>query len=191
MCYGQVLQFGPCVEVKTMQYFDLEEFLGQWYEIERFPIWYEQSGDCAYKRIQHCGRRVEIEHVYVRDGIQFILHLNTTFAPGDEAVFVIPESNIDPVGIPLTVLTTDYRNYAIVYGCKTSDTLGLKYITAWIMSRQPTLPEEFLQKAYHEINSLPSVSSIYLEKVDQSAARCQAHWTAHVQAVNYTNDDQK
>lgn len=83
-----------CLVIYSIKTFSFFQFLGTWYEIERFPIWYEQFGDCAYKRIQYCGRRVEIEHAYVRDGIQFVLHLNTTYVPGDAAVFVVQESNI-------------------------------------------------------------------------------------------------
>lgn len=70
------------------------QFLGVWYEIARFPTWYEHFGACAYKTIQYCGRRIEIEHVFVRDGIQFVLHVNSTYYPGDEAVFTIQENNI-------------------------------------------------------------------------------------------------
>uniref|UniRef100_A0A2H1VRJ6 SFRICE_003430 n=1 Tax=Spodoptera frugiperda TaxID=7108 RepID=A0A2H1VRJ6_SPOFR len=189
-CGGQVLQFGKCPDVKTMQYFDVEAFLGQWYEIERFPIWYEQYGDCAYKRLQYCGRRVEIEHVYVRDGVQFVLHLNTTYIPGHEAVFEIHESNIDPIGIPFSVISTDYKNYAVVYGCKNNESLGLKYISAWILSRQSTLPEEYLKLAYRDVNSVPYVSQIYMEKVNHSASRCTSHWTAHIQPIYFNEDEQ-
>ncbi|KAG6455307.1 hypothetical protein O3G_MSEX009128 [Manduca sexta] len=126
-CVGQVLQFGDCAAVETMRYFDLVSFLGTWYEIERFPTWFEDYGQCAYKRIQYCNRRVELEHAFIRDGIQFILHVNSTYNPGDEAIFVIQENSIDPVGIPLSVITTDYTNYAVVYGCKTNEALGIKY----------------------------------------------------------------
>ncbi|KAH9643020.1 hypothetical protein HF086_013581 [Spodoptera exigua] len=139
-CNGQVLQFGTCPDVKTMQYFDVEEFLGQWYEIERFPIWYEQY---------------------------------------------------DPIGIPFSVISTDYKNYAVVYGCKNNESLGLKYISAWILSRQSTLPEEYLSLAYRDVNSVPSVSQIYMEKVNHSATRCSSYWTAHIQPIYFNQDGQK
>ncbi|XP_075983183.1 lopap-like [Anticarsia gemmatalis] len=186
LCEGQVLQFGTCVEVESMQYFDIERFLGEWYEIERFPVWYEQYGNCAYKRLQYCGRRVEIDHVYVKEGIQFSLRVNSSYAPGDEAVFVIPETNIDPIGIPLQVISSDYTNYAVLYGCKSNEELGIKYLVAWILSRTSSLLEDILQKARRELDSIPFANVIYLEKVDHTDRQCAHHWTAHVQAENIT-----
>lgn len=57
-------------------------------------MWYEGYGQCAYKHFEACGRLIEIEHGYVKDGINFALHINTTYAPGDEAIFDIPTNNI-------------------------------------------------------------------------------------------------
>ncbi|XP_053613667.1 insecticyanin-A-like [Plodia interpunctella] len=189
---SQVLQFGRCTDVKTMEYFQLEKFLGLWYEIERFPIWYEDYGSCAYKRIQACGRHIEIDHSFIRDGVQYILHVNSSYVPGDDAVFVIEHNNIDPMGVPLTIITTDYTNYAVVYGCNFNEHIGIKYISAWILSRNSTLDTETRDKARLELNAIPYASVAYLEPVPQSEADCDFHWTAHVQSVNmenYINND--
>ncbi|KOB68096.1 Biliverdin binding protein-I, partial [Operophtera brumata] len=159
-------------------------FLGQWYEVARFPTWYENYGACAYKRIQYCGRRIEIEHVFVRDGIQYVLHVNSSYTPGDEAVFAIQENNIDPVGIPLNVISTDYTNYALVYGCRNNTEIDLKYINAWVLSRKPTLAEDILLKVYSELNAVPNANVAFLETVEQREEKCRFYWTAHVQAVD-------
>ncbi|KAM3960490.1 insecticyanin-A [Aphomia sociella] len=178
----QVLQFGECPDVETMKYFDLERFLGLWYEIERFPAWYEHSGHCAYKRIQACGRKVEIEHAYVKDGIQYVLHVNSSYTPGDKAVFIIEESNIDPIGIPFSVINTDYENYAVVYGCKYNENMDIKYISGWILSRSLTLSPEQQMQARMELNSLPFANAAYLERVNQGENDCTHHWVAHIQS---------
>ncbi|XP_072929713.1 lopap-like [Epargyreus clarus] len=188
ICSTQVLLFGKCVEVETMKYFNIDNFLGKWYEIQRYPAWYEKHGHCPYKRIQACGRRIEVEHGYVKDGIQFILHVNSTYAPGDEAVLNFEENNIDPVGIPMTVISTDYTNYALVYGCKYKENVDLKYFAAWILSREPTLSDELLQKTRDELNSIPYASVAYLETVGHE--KCDFHWTAHVHAVNVSGEDE-
>ncbi|XP_026763826.2 apolipoprotein D-like [Galleria mellonella] len=177
----QILHFGKCAEVETMRYFDLERFLGIWYEIERFPTWYEENGHCAHKRIQACGRTVVIEHYFIRNGIQYVLQMNSTYSPGDEAVFEIEESNIDPVGIPFSVITTDYDNYAIVYGCKYNEHIHIKYISAWILSRTSTLSPELREQARSELTSIPFANAAYLQTVEQGERYCTYHWTAYVQ----------
>ncbi|CAB3248817.1 unnamed protein product [Arctia plantaginis] len=187
LCTGQVLQFGTCGDVPPMQFFDLERFLGEWYEIERFPHWYERYGECAYLRFQYCERRVEIEHIYVRTGVRFILQQNSSYAPGDEAIFMIDSSNIDPIGIPMSVLNTDYSNYAVVYGCKYNENLDIKYLSAWILSRTSDLSEEMLQRAYQVLNSIPYANIAYLEKVEQRTNLCKFHWTAVIAAENITD----
>ncbi|KAI8424825.1 hypothetical protein MSG28_006754 [Choristoneura fumiferana] len=94
----------------------------------------------------------------------------------------------DPVGIPISVITTDYTNYAIIYGCKSNLDTDIKYISAWILSRTTTLDPETLNKARLELNSIPYASAVYLEPVDQRESKCNAHWTAHIQAVNVHED---
>ncbi|CAH2044961.1 unnamed protein product, partial [Iphiclides podalirius] len=186
---NQVLQFGPCGKVQPVKFFDLEKFLGLWYEVERFPAWYEESAKCASKRFQACGRRIEIEYAFVRDAIQYILHVNSTYIPGDDAVFTFEKNNIDPVGIPLSVIATDYTNYAILYGCRMNEQLDIKYISAWILSRSKILPSHILETAYREINSLSYVSTAYLEPVDQNDSNCAHHWTAHVHAEDAKEEE--
>lgn len=65
--------------------------------IERFPAWYEEFGSCAFKTIDFCGTRIEIAHGFVRNEIQYILHVNSSYTPGDEAVFEIKENNIGKI----------------------------------------------------------------------------------------------
>ncbi|XP_023938807.2 apolipoprotein D [Bicyclus anynana] len=185
-CLGQVILFGDCKEVKTMEYFEIERFLGQWYTIQRIPSWYEENGQCSYKLVQQCERSIVFQHRSIRGGIEYMFHINSTYAPGDEAVFVIPKNNIDPFGIPLSVLRTDYTNYAIVYGCKYNQMLNFKYVLTWILSRSTTLPPDILDTAYEELYPLPGGLG-YMERVDHSPELCDYHWTAHVQAV-YKND---
>ncbi|XP_041969308.1 lopap-like [Aricia agestis] len=192
LCNGQVLQIGLCPEVESMKYFEMEKFLGTWYEMQRFPTWYEDYGQCAYKIFDYCGRRLEISHGYIKDRVEYVLHVNTTYAPGDEAVFTTPKSNIDPVGIPLVVVDTDYKDYAVIYGCK-SDDLRIKYISAWILSRSYSLDEETLSKARDILVKRTSSSAVYLETVHHSPELCDSYWTAHVQAqyVNTTEVDEE
>lgn len=57
-------------------------------------MWYEISGSCAFKTIEFCGNQIEIQHGFVKNNIQYILHVNSSYNPGDEAVFEIKENNV-------------------------------------------------------------------------------------------------
>ncbi|CAG4957166.1 unnamed protein product [Colias eurytheme] len=185
---GQILQFGECKDVKTMELFQIDKFLGKWYVIEKFPIWYETDGHCAYKVFQLCGRRVRIQSGYIKGDIQYVLHVNSTYASGDEAVFSIEANNVDPVGVPLSVISTDYTNYSVLYGCRVNGNLQLKYVNAWILSRSTTLSDDLLEQAHHQLKLLPDANTVYLEKEDHSA--CSYQWTAQIHAVNINSGNE-
>ncbi|CAK1550409.1 unnamed protein product [Leptosia nina] len=170
-----------------MEYFQIDKFLGKWYVIEEFPVWYEENGHCAYKVFELCGRELKIQSGFIKRNIQYIVYVNSTYNSGDEAVFKINKSNIDPVGMPLSVISTDYANYSLVYGCRLNENLQLKYISAWILSRSKSLSSELLDQAYRELNSLPSASSAYLQKVNHSDTMCSYQWTAEIHAVDINN----
>ncbi|XP_013170971.1 PREDICTED: lopap-like isoform X1 [Papilio xuthus] len=186
---NQVLLFGPCIEVETVKFFDIEKFLGLWYEIERFPTSYEEFGQCAYKRFQACGRRIEIEHGFIKNDILYIVHVNSTYAPGNDAIFKFKKNNIDSLGIPMSILATDYTNYAVVYGCKNNDTIDIKYISAWILSREKELSPEILETAHRELNKIPYASTVYLKPVLQNIEKCTHQWTAHFNAKDVIDEE--
>ncbi|KAG7297775.1 hypothetical protein JYU34_018517 [Plutella xylostella] len=182
----QVIQFGSCPQVDTVRYFQLEKFLGRWYEIERYPAWYEKAGRCAYKELKQCGRRISIQHVFVRDDIEYVLHTNSTYDRGAEAVFVVAGNNVDPIGIPFLVVATDYANFAVVYGCVDNIDENLKYLSTWILSRERTLDAARMKEAYDVIRSIPGSSPVYLQTVEHDDRKCAHIWTAHVHAQNMT-----
>ncbi|GBP17938.1 hypothetical protein EVAR_7931_1 [Eumeta japonica] len=63
-----------------------------WYEIERYPTWYERRGHCAAKVLTQYEDGVELEHSFVRDGIEYVLHVNATV--GEGATIAVNGSNI-------------------------------------------------------------------------------------------------
>ncbi|CAF4867559.1 unnamed protein product [Pieris macdunnoughi] len=186
---SQILQFGNCSNITTMDYFQIDKFLGKWYVIEQYPVWYEEDGHCAFKVFELCERRVRIQSGYVKDKIQYIVTVNSTYYSGDDAIFEIEKNNIDPVGVPLSVITTDYANYSLLYGCRVNENLQLKYMTAWILSRSLTLSPDILETAYRELNAIPDASSGYLQTVDHNESKCAYQWTAEIHAVNTSTND--
>ncbi|KAL4702762.1 hypothetical protein ACJJTC_002302 [Scirpophaga incertulas] len=186
---SQILQFGACPIVETVKYFDIERFLGQWHVLERYPVWYEDSGQCSSKRIETCGRRVEIEYTFVQEGVQYVLKMNSTYKPGDEAIFYIQDNRIDPISVPVNVIATNYIDYALIYGCKVSPNYNIKYTVAWILSRNKFLPEQTLQFLRLELNAIPYTSPAYLKLVSHDEESCTYHWTANIQAPDIDEEE--
>lgn len=89
--------------------------------------------------------------------LQFKLHLF--------AVFTSPDS--PPA--PYWVLSTDYDNYALVYSC--TDLLMLHADFVWILSRQPTLPDDTLEELHNILRSL-NVSVDKLLYTNQDPVSC-------------------
>ncbi|CAH0400612.1 unnamed protein product [Chilo suppressalis] len=176
----QMLNFGPCPIVETVNFFDIERFLGSWYVIERYPTWYE-DGQCSHKRFEACGRRIEIEHVFIREGVQFVLQVNSSYNPGDEAVFQMQDNIIERIGIPIEVVATDYSEHALLYGCKYHPYHNIKYTLAWILSRNQTLPEQTINDLKTTFNKIPYSSLSFLERVRHDSDICAHSWTAHVE----------
>lgn len=44
---SQVLRFGRCPTVKTVSNFEEPRFLGVWYEIRRYPFFFNLGGKCV------------------------------------------------------------------------------------------------------------------------------------------------
>ncbi|GBP17939.1 hypothetical protein EVAR_7932_1 [Eumeta japonica] len=125
--------------------------------------------------------REEVDNKYVRRGhvVHHVVAVGA-FVYVDRAVDAFEDK--DPVAIPMSVVATDYQNYAVIYGCKQNDELAFKYVSAFILSRRRSLTEQILENARNVINTLPHSSTIYLETVSQSNDDCDRYWTAHVQA---------
>lgn len=132
-----------------------------------------------------CGRRIDIEHKYVKNEIEYIIQLNSTYAPGDDAVFEVRPTNVDPIGMPLSVLATDYNNYAILFGCKSNDQFRIRYITAWILSRHPYLDPDTLDQALKFLNTIPMANNAHFLDVRHDNKTCTYNWTAQINVVSY------
>lgn len=72
---------------------------------------------------------------------------------------------------PYWVLSTDYDNYALVYSCTDLGLLHMEF--AWILSRQPSLPEETLEELHSTLSTI-GVRVNKLLTTNQDAAYCSS-----------------
>ncbi|XP_018556365.1 apolipoprotein Db [Lates calcarifer] len=143
---AQTYHWGPCPAPKVQPNFNLQQYLGKWYEIEKLPAAFER------------GKCIEANYAIRKDGT--IQVLNSQFykdkfrtAEGTAVVQDLREparlgvsfSYFTPYS-PYLVLTTDYTTLSVVYSC--TDILRLFHVEyAWILGRSRFLPPETVRYA--------------------------------------------
>ena len=115
-----------CPKTLVEQDFDLEKYLGNWYELHRSKGQTGETGECATQNIttrsdgllgiENAESPVEANGTFgARTGIQAKAKQNNP--ANHEARLGLKFSNWQPVWFAYDVLYTDYENIAIVYSC--------------------------------------------------------------------------
>ncbi|KAI5940239.1 Apolipoprotein D [Manis javanica] len=131
-----------CPAPPVQEDFDVNKYLGRWYEIEKIPVSFEK-GSCIqanYSLMENGNIKVinqemrpdgtvnQIEGEASQDNLTEPAKLGVKF------FWLMPSS-------PYWVLATDYENYALVYSCTTIVWL-FHMDHVWILGRNPYLPPE-------------------------------------------------
>lgn len=120
--------FGPCPDFEAVSDFQVGEYLGLWYEIERIEQEFQLGGECntAFYTAKDDGS------VHVLNSQQYL-----PTAPGEEnSVYSLEGLAVlaDPLAVPLIgalnvtfggepdatnyhIIGTDYENYSVVFNC--------------------------------------------------------------------------
>nr|ACQ58641.1 Apolipoprotein D precursor [Anoplopoma fimbria] len=131
---AQTYHWGPCPNPKVQPDFNLQQYQGKWYEIEKLPASFEK-GKCieanyALRKdgtIQVLNAQLYKGKVSVAEGTAVIRDLNEPAKLGVSFSYFSPYS-------PYWVLTTDYNSSSVVYSC--TSILNIFHIDfAWILSR--------------------------------------------------------
>ncbi|KAM6971102.1 apolipoprotein Db [Tautogolabrus adspersus] len=136
---AQTYHWGACPVPKVQPGFNLQNYLGRWYEIEKLPASFER------------GKCIEANYAVRQDGT--IQVRNTQFYKEKtrvaEGTAVIPDPR-EPAQLgvsfsyftpysPYWILSTDYTSVAVVYSC--TDILRIFHIDyAWILGRSRFIP---------------------------------------------------
>ncbi|XP_072234830.1 apolipoprotein D-like [Leuresthes tenuis] len=136
---AQIFGWGPCPAPHVQPGFNIQKYLGRWYEIEKIPT--------SFAR----GKCIEANYALRIDGTIRVLNsqIYKDKLRSAEATAVIKDfrepaklgvsfSFFSPYS-PYWVLSTDYTSFAIVYSC--TDFLYLfHWEYAWILGRSRFLP---------------------------------------------------
>ncbi|PNF27250.1 hypothetical protein B7P43_G05299 [Cryptotermes secundus] len=169
MTWAQVPALGPCPEIETMQGFNMQRYLGQWYEAERYFALFEFAGKCVNANYTDIGDgRISILNrqmsslTGIRSTIEGEVRL---IGRTDESKLSVKFPSLPVlVDAPYWVLGTDYENYAVVWSCSNFGLFSTR--NAWILtrSRHPTL--EIMEKAYSVVDK-HGISRAYFIRTDQ------------------------
>ncbi|KAM6948226.1 apolipoprotein D-like [Aplochiton taeniatus] len=170
---AQVIRPGKCPHAAVQQNFDVAKYLGRWYEIQKLPAIF-QKGQCgqATYALRSPGVVSVLNEELLNDGtVSTAIGKAVVVDAAEPAKLEVSFFENQPPG-PYWVLSTDYENYTLIYGC-TSLGENLRYEFSWILARQPSLPEETLV----ELRSILTSNGVEVEKLmitDQDAERCSA-----------------
>lgn len=154
--HAGVTRPGQCPQMQAINDFNLGDYLGVWYEIQRFDIPTQTSLDCVtaeYLLPDPSVARITV----VNSGVVFSGLSSTPFVVRGVGVPSNPEdprnpgmlsvaffgAEPDPTTTNYWVIGTDYSSYSLVWNCDqiTADTYDE---SVWVLSRTRTmLPESF------------------------------------------------
>ncbi|XP_066603884.1 apolipoprotein D-like [Prorops nasuta] len=167
---AQIPSLGFCPEYVPMANFDMNRFLGVWYEAERYFQLSEVVSRCVmanYTKGQDGKLRVSNEVTNRFTGIKRILEgeIKPAASKSEEG-----KLHVKYTTIPLTpetkysVLETDYDTYAVMWSCSGIGPVHTQ--NAWVMTRERLPPGEVLQKAYGVLDKY-KISKTFFVKTDQ------------------------
>lgn len=163
--------FKRCPEIQTKENFDLSQYLGRWYEIEKYPNWF-QSGSCGgadYKLADSGHISVNNSEVLSSGKLNFAIGEGRQDPSSNIASHLqVRFSRWQPWGQYL-VLDTDYTSYTVVYSCTNLLIARMEFL--WVMSRSRTLSEATQAQAYQKLAQY-GISTSPLEQTSQDLATC-------------------
>ncbi|KAM5334600.1 apolipoprotein D [Glossophaga mutica] len=139
---GQAFHLGKCPTPPVQENFDVNKYLGRWYEIEKTPVSFEK-GRCIqanYSLMENGNIKVVNQElrsdgsVNQIEGEASLINLTEPAKLEVKYFWLMPSA-------PYWVLATDYENYALTYSCTTI--IWLFHVDhVWILGRNPYLPLE-------------------------------------------------
>ncbi|XP_076636216.1 apolipoprotein D-like [Colletes latitarsis] len=166
---AQIPSLGFCPDYVPMANFDMNKFLGVWYETERYFQLTEVVSRCvmANYTVGTDGKFHVSNQVTNRfTGIKRVVEGEIKKAPSkaEEGKLVVKYT------IPLTpetkysVLETDYDTYAVLWSCSGIGPFHTQ--NAWVMTRERLAPGTVVQKAYAVLDKY-KISRTFFVKTDQ------------------------
>ncbi|CAG7784742.1 unnamed protein product [Allacma fusca] len=170
---AQVSFQGTCPDLPVVEPFDLQKYLGVWYEIEKYPAKFETGGKCVlatYTLNPNGTIQVRNSNIHNATGVydQIIGSARLADPTGKQAKLLVtfPTAPVEREA-PYWVLQTDYDYYAIVWSCSPNGENNMQFL--WYLSRTRN-PDDDERSHSREIMKQLKLDTAPLVPTDQS--RC-------------------
>merc|ERR1712131_36575 len=158
--HAQSFHVGRCPEPAVQQGFQVSQYLGKWYEIEKLPAVF-QKGTCtqADYTLRDATSINVLNQGLLEDGEINEAHGSARIVDLSEPA-KLEVSFFPGTGGPYWVVSTDYTTYSVVYSCRNYPG-GLYADYAWVLSRTRTLPADQVT----ELKDMMKASGIILDRM--------------------------
>ncbi|XP_022228219.1 apolipoprotein D [Drosophila obscura] len=176
--WSQVPFPGQCPQVKIMDEFDVEAYLGIWYEHSKYPFAFEIGKKCIYANYSIIDNSTLS---VVNGGINRltgnpsnITGTAKVLGPARLAVAFYPGQQTTKPNY--LVLGTDYESYAVVYSC-TSVTSLANIKIVWILTREREPSADTIATAKQILDNNKISQSFLIDTIQSKCPKLDANGT--------------
>ncbi|KAL1006541.1 hypothetical protein UPYG_G00073620 [Umbra pygmaea] len=163
---AQIYHWGPCPIPSVQPNFDLQKYLGTWYEIAKLPV-ATARGKCikADYTLRGDGTISVLNSRFYKDKVRIAEGTAVIQDPNNPAKLGVSFSYFAPYS-PYWVVSTDYVSGAVVYSC--TDVFRIFHVDyAWIMGRSRFLPADTVEYA-RELLAKENIDTFMMSVTDQT-----------------------
>ncbi|KAK7480771.1 hypothetical protein BaRGS_00028032 [Batillaria attramentaria] len=165
---AQLPGFGGCPSAVPQATLNITRYLGDWYEIYRFPAFFERGQKCvtAHYRLKDNGH-IHVLNSGYKNG-EYISAIGDVYRPdeNEQGKLLVRFGEGTPYG-DYWVMDTDYENYTLIFSCGAVLGPVAHVESAWILSRWPQLDQETVDRLFGILKNA-GVNTDVFYKVDQS-----------------------
>jgi apolipoprotein D and lipocalin family protein len=162
------LETGYCPKVKLMRNFKPERYVGKWYEIKRYPMFFEDENKCVTAEYTlNPDGTIGVLNSAILESVDLPISIKGKAIPNPQnpANLTVEFEKIPAKG-KYWVLDTDYVTYSLVYSCSQSPDEPIRVEFSWILSRKPQLSRRRVKSLIKKLVAINSTTTNF-ETTDQ------------------------
>ncbi|XP_038207556.1 apolipoprotein D-like [Zerene cesonia] len=168
--HAQIPSLGWCPDYQPMANFNINRFLGNWFEAERYFTVSELGTRCVNTKYEATPEgRIVVSNEITNSltGMKRVLDgtLQMIGREGEGRMMVKYASLPVPYDTEFSILDTDYENFAVMWSCSGIGPVHIQ--NAWILTRERLPPPMIMQSAYGVLDKY-KISRTFFVKTNQA-----------------------